>query len=403
MKRIKIYIGILVLLLVVFFILESKKPKAIDWSPSFNKEHKRPWGTYILFQELNKLLPNATIESTEVTPYEQLISKNYYSNKSAYLFINNMLNIDKESLEELLFYVEEGNSVFMASQYFPERLMDTLNFTTDKTYNYYYYSKDSIKRSLSFVNKNLNNDDHEYNYNKGFENHYFNKLNKENTTVLGYSYVKDTEYINFVKIKFGSGNFYLNLQPYAFTNFNMLKDNHYEYIAKSFSYIKEDKVFWDNNNKSGITYINNKLRFILSKPALKWAWRIFWLSIIIFIIFKAKRKQRIVPIIEEEQNTSMAFAKTIGDLYYNEGNPKDIVNKKITFFLEYIRNTYLLDTQLLNDDFKKRLHLKTGVPKDEINRLINYISNLSNTSEIQENSLVTLNKLINKFYKKTKL
>jgi len=400
MNKLKIYIGLFILLLGILFFLEAKKPKPIDWSPSFNKEHKRPWGSYILYQELPTIFENSIIENVEVTAYEKLKILYYDDQKSTYLFINDILNIDKESSEEILDYVYTGNAVFMAANSFPEFLSDTLSF---KVKNEYYYSfNDTIKKQLYFANDKLNPKE-KLLYNKGFESYYFDELNKETTTVLGYHNLNEKEFINFVKIDYGQGEFLINLQPYAFTNFNMLKENHANYVTSAFSYIKTDKILWDNHNKSGLEYVNNDLRFILSKPALKWAWRLSILGILIFIVFRAKRQQRIIPIIKKLPNTSIAFAKTIGNLYYQEGEPKDIISKKITFFLEYLRNTYLLDTQNLNTEFKKRLHHKTGVPKEEINRLIDYIITLTNTSDPRENSLVTLNKIIDKFHQKTKL
>ena len=49
--------------------------------------------------------------------------------------------------------------------------------------------------------------------------------------------------------------------------------------------------------------------------------------VLLFIIFHAKRKQRIVPVIEPLQNSSAEFVKTIGNLYLQEGNFKDMANK----------------------------------------------------------------------------
>ena len=74
--------------------------------------------------------------------------------------------------------------------------------------------------------------------------------------------------------------------------------------------------------------------------------------------------------------------------------------KKILYFLERIRNTYLLETDVLNADFIDKLHLKSGKKKGEIKLLINYIVKLNNAYECSEQDLVRLNNLIEKFYKK---
>jgi len=382
-------------------INDFSKPKPIDWTPSFLSSKKSPFATYILFNEFNTFLPKSKIRSTYITPYEYF-SENYSlleneGKKSSYFFINNYLNLDKESVNDLLNYTQQGNTVFMISNGFPYYLSDTLNFNTVNDYNV------KVEIILELANKKISRT--KYNYNRAVENTYFNELDTTTTTILGYNELdlSNKKQINFVKIKFGKGQFILNTQPYAFTNYHMLESNHAVYVSNCLSYLPDNDIIWDERNKAETEEIKSELRFILSKPALKYAWFLALLAMLLFMIFRAKRRQRIIPIIEQLPNTSIAFAKTIGNLYYQQGEPKDIINKKITFFLEHIRNLYLLDTQNLNNDFKKRLHNKTGISKDEIDRLINYIVALNNLSNPKENSLLTLNKLIDKFYTKTQL
>jgi len=398
-KTLKIYLFIFIALLLAMMVNDYTQPKPIDWSPSFLSSRKTPYGAYILHKELPNLLNNSKVRDVHISPYE-FFSQNYQfmeEQKSTYFFLNNYLSSDKESSIDLLDYVKNGNTVFMASHSFPKYLEDTLHFEVQNNYEV------KTEIILELANKNISRT--KYNYSKGVEEVYFNKLDTVSTTVLGYNKMLNAEnkYINFVKIKYGDGNFILNTQPYAFTNYHLLKSNHAVYIADALSYVPDNTMLWDDRNKAQTDEIKSELRFILSKPALKYAWFSMLVAIFLFMIFRAKRRQRIIPIIEKLPNTSISFAKTIGNLYYQEGKPDDIIHKKITFFLEYLRNTYLLDTQNLNADFKKRLHHKTGIDKDEINRLIDYIVNLSNTSDLNENSLLVLNKLLNKFYKKTKL
>lgn len=405
MSKIKIYIFLFLLLLGLLFAIEATKPKPIDWSPSFNRNHKKPWGTFILFRELKNIFKNSKIEVVNETPYQKLKYKYYLknkdtsSNKSAYFFINDYVNIDKESVNKLLPFVKKGNSVFIAATGFSSYLKDTLHFKTK--YKYFYELQDTLKKEMYLTNKNLQQE--KFFFNKGFKGIYLDSLDPKTGTILGYHFFKKKQYINFARIKYGNGYFYIHMQPYAFTNYHLLKDNHYLYASNVLSYINADKIFWDANFKSGTDISRSSLRFILSHPALKWAWRLAWLTIIIFIFFRAKRKQRIVPIIKKPENTSIAFAKTIGNMYYNEGAPKDIINKKITFFLENIRTRYLMDTQNLDAEFIKRLHHKTGMDKKEIERLILFIRKLQKQDNPKEDKLIILNKLLNKFYKNSTL
>lgn len=399
-KTTKIYLFIFAGLLIAMILNDLTKSKPIDWTPSFLSTRKSPFGTYVLHKELTTLLPNSKVRDTYLSPYA-FFSQNYEllenedSEKMTYLFLNNYLALGEESSKDLLSFVDLGNTVFMISKDFPRYLSQELQF---KTTTHFAVETDIL---LELANKNISRT--KYNYRKSVENTFFTELDSTTTTVLGFNSLenKAEQHINFVKINYGQGAFILNTQPYAFTNYHMLESNHAVYVSNCLSYLPDNTIIWDERNKAQTDEIKSELRFILSKPALKYAWYSAWLSLFLFIIFRAKRRQRIIPIIKPLANTSILFAKTIGDLYYQEGNPKDIISKKITFFLEYLRNTYLLDTQNLNDTFKKRLHHKTGIPQEEIDRLINYIVNLNNNSDPKEHSLLTLNKLIDKFYKKT--
>ena len=139
------------------------------------------------------------------------------------------------------------------------------------------------------------------------------------------------------------------------------------------------------------------MSYWLSQPALKWAWYLALLGMLIFMIFNAKRRQRVVPIITPLPNTTLDFTKTIGNLYYQEGDHQNIVDKKIIYFLEKIRNEYLIDTTVLDDNFVKKLHQKTGKNLDDIEkvvRLINYQRKSYNLSI--EEDLIEINNAIEK-------
>ena len=378
--------------------LTRKKP--IDWSSSFLSLHKSPYGTYVLYNELKNIFPKSEVINTNLSTYEFLINDynidtGNYSEDTNYLFLSNTINFGEQSSEELFYFVGQGNNVFMAARDFPEYIQDSLHFEVNYSYDI------TPEVTLKFANPNLKKT--KFYYEKAVENVYFNKLDSTNITVLGYNEVDNIEHVNFIKIKYGEGNFILNTQPYAFTNYHMLKSDHAAYVSACFSYLPDYNIVWDDRNKSKTEEIGTPLRYLLSKPTLKYAWFTSLFAIFLFMIFRAKRRQRIVPIIEKLQNTSLAFAKTMGNLYYQEGEPKNIVSKKITYFLEHIRNKYMLDTQNLNADFKKRLHLKTGISKEEIDRLVNYIVILNNSKQIKEHSLIILNKHIENFYQKIKL
>ena len=138
------------------------------------------------------------------------------------------------------------------------------------------------------------------------------------------------------------------------------------------------------------------MRYLLSQPALKWAWFLAWIAFVIFMIFNAKRRQRVIPIIEPLKNTTIDFTKTIGNLYYQEKDHQNIAEKKIIFFLEKIRNEYYIDTFNLDETFINRVNQKTGRPKKDIENVVIMIKKIRNQSITTENELITFNELLEK-------
>lgn len=395
-KTIKIYIVFLVLLLVAIIYFDANRPKPINWSPTYGINDKFPLGLYIFNEETSTLFKGQKVSKVSETAYEYFERMydydslvNTYKRKGTILSISENYLIDDESTQEILYYVQHGNKAFISSKTFPQKLMDSLKFT--------YSSELNLSDSVHAWVANPKLGTKKYNIAVGAGNNYFEKIDTLNTTVLGYQGDKSKKLVNFIKIPYGSGEFYLHTQPTAFTNFHLLKDNHAEYAAKVISYVGENEVFWLTKNQSGLTVSNSPLRYILSQPALKWALYVSMISFLIFMIFNAKRKQRIIPIIKPLSNTTVDFTKTIGNLYFQEGDHDNIIEKKIIYFLEKIRNEYLLDTNNLDESFVKKLQHKTGKKIEDIERVI-YLINSRRKSyhKAIESDLIEINTAIEK-------
>lgn len=299
-------------------------------------------------------------------------------------------------LTNYLKFVNNGNKVFVSGTNFSYYLLDTLNLDI-KTIDIRFPYSDSVNSKLCFYNTVLKS---KYDFALGFNYYGFDAWDTITSAALGYQIVDTSNYANFVRVNYGKGSFYFHAQPFAFTNYHMLKQNHADYVAEVFSYINNNTIIWACKNKGGFAG-SSPLRFIMSDRALSFAWRLGVIGLLLFVIFNAKRRQRIIPVIDPLPNTSEEFARTIGHLYLREGDAKDIVVKKITFFLEKIRTTYMIDTAILDEDFRKRLEQKSGVDKMIIDKLIDLIKHLNQKNEIGQEQLIELNNLINKFNSKS--
>lgn len=394
-KTLKIYIGILILLFVGIIAIEFSTPPPINWQKTYNETHKIPYGTYVFHEELNNLFPDSNIESIKVTPYEFFDDfysweDSTYHTSGTYVLIDDYSSIDNTSAQELMDFASHGNDIFMSSNYFPRRLMDSLGFDTDNDFDF------EGKAQFSFTNPRLKNDS--ITIEKGLSNIYFSKVDTLNTIVLGHQKFSDSTYTNFIKRPWGNGNFYLHLQPVAFTNYQLLRKSNSKYASSIMSYFGDDTIYFDSRNKSARELGTSPLRFVLSQAPLRWAWYLALIAIVFFMIFNAKRRQRIVNIKEPLKNTTIDFTKTIGNLYYETKDHDNLIEKKITYFLEYIRRVYYLDTQLLDDKFVKNLALKSNKDEANLKKLINQIAYLKAKTSCSEDDLLGLNKAIEDFY-----
>jgi hypothetical protein len=400
-KRSKIALYAIAAVILLMMIAEVTKPKAINWRDSYSAADKIPLGCYVLFNEL-EAFSNPEIVTSTKSIYETLKDISDLT-KTTLLLINNTINLDAQESNSLLKYVENGNTVFISSSYFYGNALDTLNVSMERG-DTSFYKNPSYNR---FTSPSLKQNDRRFE--DVVENSYFISVDTLKTTVLGTMTIEDEDdeeevvtHANFIKIPFGDNNgaFYLHTNPFAFTNYHLLNGNE-DYAATVLSYLPKQQLIWDNYYKSGRKVITSPLRFILTNQALKWAFYLVVFSLILFVIFRGKRTQRIIPVITPLKNATVAFTQTIGDLYYQHGDFTNIIEKKIQYFLEYIRTKYYLNTNELSDQFISKLTLKSTNTKEDTKMLIDYIMYLKSKSQHTEHDLIQLNKHIEKFTKNT--
>lgn len=394
-RTLKIYIGLLIFLFGIIAFIELTRERPINWKPTYNERHKIPFGTYIFHEELEGVFPNQKFTDVRKTPYEFFDAyydwdEDEYTTTGNFIHVAQYSEMDEISAQELLDFVSYGNTVFMSSNYFPNRLKDSLGFNTTNQYD--------LKGNSYFTLTNPRFKTDSITIDRGINNFHFSKLDKDLTTVLGHQTFDSIAFPNFIKVNYYQGSFLLHLQPIAFTNYNLLKKNNKKYAEAVLGYLPEDNIFYNSLNKANTNVSGSKLRYILSQDALRYAWYLGLISLVLFLIFNAKRRQRIVKEIKPHENTTVAFTKTIGNLYYETKDHNNLVEKKITYFLEYLRRVYFLDTQVLDERFTKLLIQKSGKDKEQIQQLVKSIVHLKAKPQCTEADLINLNKQIEDFY-----
>ena len=390
-KTIKIYGIILAAVLVLFTFLELGKTDVVSWNKNYDIKEKSPFGLYVFSKEAPALFQNK-IEKVNISPYE------YYQQKRGK---HNILliqpELDKESWKKILKQTEEGADVLVFSEtldFLP--ISDSLDISTYRI-DFENFEETDDKVILYFTDTKLESDSIVVDK---LPNDLAIDSIRNGSQVLGYAASNGVMAgVNFIKIKHGKGNFYLHTEPLVLTNYYLLQKENVSYIADLLSYLPDNvpTVWFVKKDMVGVS--QSEMRFILSNPPLKYAWWLFLAGIVLFIFFNAKRRQRIIPIIPPKQNKSVEFVKSIGNLYLNEGDSRDMMVKKAQYFLHRVRMELLIDTQKLDEEFINKLHLKTGKSIEKITEAVDFIKKSQHSQFILSNrDLIKMNRILDEIY-----
>ncbi len=387
-KDIKYYFFI-VLILGITAAYEASKPKPIDWSFTLESEDKIPYGTYVLYETLPDLFPGKSIKVNTNTTYEyrlynQEVSKNF-------IYICESLEADKLETESILQTAQNGNTVFIAAHYFSAVFMDTLSFALDYSY---FDSTDQV----NFYNPKLKQKQ-DFKLGKSAHNAYFFDIDTGNMEILARS--KDNKPC-FIRQPFGKGMIYLSSLPEAFTNYSMIAEKNYGLAYASLSYLPHQDIIWDDYYKPFRKSEKRMLEMVFTNKSFKAAYTLLIITVLIFVLFTAKRRQRIIPVIKPFENKSLQFIRTIGRLYYSSKNHKDIALKKYNYLQHYVLSKYYIHLSDVKYEDHGIIAEKTGVDVETVKKvLLNYIK-INKLDKISPEELNAFNNHIEDFYETCK-
>jgi hypothetical protein len=387
MKKYWIYIAIIILLLVVLISTDKGKPREIDWSAYYTSAHKEPLGTYAFYHLLPQVFPGKQVIFENTSLYTFL--DGLQDSGKNLIIINSYISFDKEQAKRLLDFVGAGNNVFIASKGI-SGIEDTVGFRLNNTNT----GLDSIRTVLTDAS------DSNYYYPESDLSSYIDSVDKKNISVLGQLYFEaDSAYPNFITSKWGYGNIYICMNPYAFSNNALLHTANARYAYSAISHLPVADTYWFENF-APVAGEDTPLMYILSQPSLKWGYYLLLLSVLIYIFFEGKRRQKIIPIIKPLSNATVEFVETVGRLYYHTADHKNLAEKKISHFYEFLRKKLFVRTDKIDDDLIAKLQSKTGFDVAFLKKLFNSIVVIQNSGDVSAEQLIAMNQQIDKFYKK---
>ena len=341
MKSEYVKYGIYFFIAVLFvMLLQLYFPNPINWNKNFNTQNKDPYGLYVFNQELPNLLKDQKLSKTSLSPYEYF-SDSLQSpiNETTFLIVQNNNAFDKSSGIKLLEKVKEGADLVISLENYYYTFS---NFILDSLEVNYYNEK---VNQLYFVHENFSKDTLEI---KDAYNYIYTVKHPENHQVLA----KMEHNPVFISTKYGKGTIYLSSTPILLTNYYLLNEKKdFSKFTEAFtSVIKKKNVIWFDEYHDLNAQIQNQSIFkvLFKHKSLRFAWYTLIIGLILFVFFYGKRKQRIIPIVEPLKNTTIEYIETVGNLYYQENNHTQLLDKQIKYALNQIRVEWHITTQLMD-------------------------------------------------------
>lgn len=407
MKRrtLTLYIFLGVLTLAGLLYSEMNKPREINWTPSFSRHHHIPFGCQVFFEQMEARFGDRW-KTNQDAPFDWLRSQ-YAEVGNALLLINDDIRLDDPTRRDLLDWVGRGNRVLFSSSSPDRKLLDTLGIGITRRFTEmegYGYDADTVYRRLVNPHRTIVSSLDQSPLFYQYYHYVVDSLETPGSTILGTASTQNWAYpeVDFVRVPFGQGEFYIHFYPYAFTNYIMLKGDEAKYATGVISYFSDaETLYWDEYEKSGKARYNSKLFILLSTREFRYAYYLALAGSLLYLLFQGKRKQRAIPVVAPPENQSANFTRTLGDMYLDGRSNPEVVEQKWEHFLEFIRAHLYLPTEHLDDHFFNVLSARSNHSVDELKQLFSWILGLKAKSQVTSSELIELDQKIHSFKEKT--
>lgn len=418
-----IIIGLLLLIAIAALIIWRTNSHTRSWQEHYTESKKDPYTLFLTAKVLKDYYPDHKFYFVKKN-FSKTLAKHDYASGN-YLFFGEQFYISKEGADSLLAFVEKGNNAFIATKHLPYQLLFKLfpgqQFCESKDYDGEEAIFDSIT-NVNLIHPNLKLDGGLYvkllsKLNAKY--HRWNFIPTQYTCKDGIhpTGLLNDQFVNFGFIPYGKGRVYFHTNPIVFTNFFMIRDEGKAYFDGIMAHMADDNIYYDVAARTPIVDFKNPQRrrqnapnfgqegpltYILSQRSLAIAWYLLFSMGIFFLVFRSKRKQRIIPIVDKNENTSLIFIQNISNLYFQQGNNKQLSLQKFTYFQDFIRTKYGLNLKKDADHFAERLAQKSGIDITKINEILTLYNNITNSTFLSDNTLTKFHMAINHFYQNCK-
>lgn len=437
MRTTWIYVGGIVVLILVLLGLQWLLPSRFDWTPSFAHKDKNPFGCYVFDSVMVQTMPQG-YRAEGLTLRQAIQSKAGHN----VLIMAEKIALTKANITDIEKLLKQGATVMLVANYIDDNYQLAERFGIDVS-NWNSFRLDEAQQLLAHQEKEAYDTicyapRHNTGAGKkyapsigdayppaqyrilrsiaGGNVTYFSKdIRRYRLTPISYAPNQESHDANervcrAIVCQRGKGRLVVVATPLLFTNYGVLAPSVRPYVMRLMNLLaQQPTVRLDSSLTQGAVtgaeadkHNQSALSYIISQPPLRWAYYATLIGVLLFFVFTARRRQRIIPIIPAPKNHDMEFVQLIGRLYYEHHDNTDLVMKKWNLMADVLRNQ--LDIDLTNQhqlqDNIAEVATATGMDKPTIGQLLTEVANIRNNAlQVSDADMTRLINLMNSIVK----
>jgi hypothetical protein len=421
------------LIALFYFIGKGNHKTRYDWNESdwdkraYSEQNNQPYGSKIFYSLISNYFPEQQVKNLEKNLSGELPIDSTGA-KGTYLFIGGGMFLDSADTRHLMHFVAAGNTALIISKTIPFDLMNYIYYeecdggswedypSQTDTFNYLrLFSPDSTAVPKVFLATQNQPVMYSWAY---IPRHTF----CENLPQQPVGFQNDS-LVNFAVFPHGKGRFLLHTTPLAFSNYHLLKPEGQQYAAAVLSHLKDGPIWWDafsrvpesitrsRNNRHSNTELPEEhvLSYILRQEPLAWSWYILIGLAVLYLLFRTLRRQRPIPVLAKNENSSFEFINTIAHLHFREKNYKGISIQAMKLFLAQIREKYgmtiglepLSNLPKMDEALYRKISARSEVPEQHLKDIMEQYATIARF-EPSEQHMIDFYLALEDFWKRAK-
>jgi hypothetical protein len=351
----------------------GKKDYSIDERYTLNPALKTPFGGYMAKALAEKIYVNSVLlpnkKNFKSWFDETHGDTEYMQNDQVYVIMTPELRAYAREAGAMSAYVRSGNTLIVLTDAISEEITEIFNFRIVESRP----ATATLQQLFGLGDVSVSFQDSAVPQ-RGKYGYYYLPFRKEISASkqidsIQYLGLNDFGQPDLVRMAYGKGQVIMATNARAFSNYFLLNRENYKYWLAILSYTPRapNLMYWDdfyhrNVNRQPENY--SLLGALLSVPPLRWS---FWILLAlgaVWVLSNLRRRQKLIPVLTPNVNSSVSFVETIAQLYFNKQDHSNLARKITTHFTDHLRNSYYLPPITQSDQWTTILHQKAGMPLD---------------------------------------